>query len=231
VNNESWETAFEGVDMYVKQEPNKKLTVLVSSTVYGIEELLDRVYTLLTSFGYEVWMSHKGTVPVRSDRTAFENCLAAVETCNLFLGIITPHYGSGQDRQTPNELSITHQEVRRAIRLNKPRWLLAHEHVVFAWSLLKNLGHKDKASRKKLRSAFKSTPILDDLRVLDLYEEAIVDGVPLAERDGNWVQKFRSTGDGSLFVASQFFRYQEVEQFIKENFESGTPLPKKGGEA
>lgn len=216
--------------MRVKQKAAKKLIVLVSSTVYGVEELLDRVYTLLTGFGYEVWMSHKGTVPVRSDRTAFENCLAAVEKCDLFLGIITPNYGSGQDKQKPNELSITHQEVQKAIQLNKPRWILAHEHVVFAWSLLKNLGHKDKASRKKLSPAFKRTPILDDLRVLDLYEEAIIDELPLPKRDGNWVQKFRSTNDGSLFVASQFFRYQEVEQFIKEDFESGNPLRKKGGE-
>ena len=69
-----------------------KLTVLVSSTVYGIEELLDRIYTLLTRYGYEVWMSHKGTVPVRSDCTAFENCLAAVDKCDLVLGIITPYY-------------------------------------------------------------------------------------------------------------------------------------------
>lgn len=29
----------------------KKLTIMVSSTVYGIEELLDRIYTLLTVFG------------------------------------------------------------------------------------------------------------------------------------------------------------------------------------
>lgn len=217
--------------MHVKQKADKKLTVLVSSTVYGVEELLDRVYTLLTGFGYEVWMSHKGTIPVRSDRTAFENCLAAVEKCDLFLGIITPTYGSGQDKQNPNELSITHQEVRRAIQLNKPRWLLAHEHVVFAWSLLKNLGHKDKASRKKLSPEFKRTPILDDLRVLDLYEEAIVDELPLPARNGNWVQKFSSTNDGSLFVASQFFRYQEVEQFIKEDFQNGNPLRKKGGKA
>ena len=57
---------------------------------YGIEELLDRVYTQLTRYGYEVWMSHKGTVPVRSDRTAFENCLAAVDKCDLFLGIMLP---------------------------------------------------------------------------------------------------------------------------------------------
>ena len=69
--------------------------------------------------------------------------------------------------------------------------------------------------------------------VLDLYEDATLDipEISLAERDGNWVQKFRSTEDGSLFVGAQFFRYQEVEQFIKENFEGGSPLPKKRGEA
>ncbi len=217
--------------MKAKSNESKKLTVLVSSTVYGIEELLDRVYALLTGFGYEVWMSHKGTVPVRSDRTAFENCLAAVEKCDLILGIITPNYGSGQDKRNPDELSITHREIQKAIQLKKPRWLLAHDHVVFARSLLINLDYKNKDRRAQLKAKFKSTPILDDLRVLDLYEEAIVDQLPLPERDGNWVQKFHSTDDGSLFVASQFSRYQEVEQFVKENFESGTPLPRKGGEA
>ena len=151
--------------------------------------------------------------------------------CDLFLGIITTHYGSGQDKQKPELPSITHQEIQLAIKLKKPRWLLAHDHVVFAWSLLKNLGHKGKVGRQQLQSAFKSTAILDDLRVLDLYEEAIIDGIPPDDRDGNWVQKFRSIEDGSLFVASQFFRYQEVEQFIKENFESGDPRPQGDGEA
>lgn len=207
-----------------------KLTILVSSTVYGIEELLDRVYTLLTAYGYEVWMSHKGTVPVRSNRNAFQNCLAAVEKCDLFLGIITPHYGSGQDTANPDEPSITHREMRRAIELKKPRWILAHDHVVFARGLLRNLGFEGTAGRNKLK--LKNRPILDDLRVLDLYEEATIDAdkTPLADRDGNWVQKFLSTEDGSLFVGSQFFRYQEVEEFIKENFENGSPLPQKGGE-
>lgn len=209
---------------------NTKLTVLVSSTVYGIEELLDRIYTLLTRYGYEVWMSHKGTVPVRSDRTAFENCLAAVDKCDLFLGIITPYYGSGQNPKRPEEPSITHQEVLRAIERKKPRWILAHDHVVFARSLLSNLGFKGKDGRKGL--TLKKKPILDDLRVLDLYEDATIDqdDIDLADRDGNWVQKFRNTEDGSLFVGSQFYRYQEVELFIEENFASGSPVP-QGGEA
>ncbi len=207
----------------------KKLTILVSSTVYGIEELLDRIYTLLTGFGYEVWMSHAGTVQTYSTRTAFANCLDAVEKCDLFLGIITPQYGSGQDKDSLNEPSITHQEIQKAIKMQKPRWLLAHDHVVYTWSLLKNLGFEGKEGRKKL--TLRKSPILGDLRVLDVYEEAIIDGVPLAERDGNWVQKFHSTEDGSRFVAAQFFRYQEVEQFIKENFEGGSPLPAKGGKS
>lgn len=206
-----------------------KLTIMVSSTVYGIEELLERIYTLLTSFGYEVWMSHKGTVPVFSNQTAFENCLAVVEKCDIFLGIITPHYGSGQDRDQPDEPSITHREMQRAIALKKPRWLLAHDHVVFARSLLNNLGFKGKPGRRKL--SLKKSPILDDLRVIDLYEEATLDAgdVPLAERAGNWVQKFKSSKDGSVFVSAQFFRYQEVEKFIRENFANGSPLPEKEG--
>lgn len=191
----------------------KKLTVMVSSTVYGIEELLERIYTLLTAFGYEVWMSHKGTVPVSSTRSALENCLAATERCDLFLGLITPHYGSGKDERS---LSFTHQELLKAIEKDKPRWLLAHDHVVFARSLLNCLGHEGKKGRQKLR--LKKSPIIDDLRVIDMYEDAILSQKPLRERQGNWVQKYNSSDDAALFATAQFARYQEAEEFIKENF-------------
>ena len=90
----------------------KQMTIMVSSTVYGIEDLLDQVYALLSGFGYEVWCSHKGTMPVYPNKTAFESCLLAVERCDLFLGIITPHYGSGV---VSGGLSITHQELLKAI--------------------------------------------------------------------------------------------------------------------
>ena len=107
-------------------------------------------------------MSHKGTLPVVSDRTAFENCLAAVEKCDLFLGLITPQYGSGRDRKRPELPSITHSEIKLAIKLKKPRWILAHDHVVFAWSLLKNITHPGGSGRKGL--TLKKSQILDDLR-------------------------------------------------------------------
>ena len=194
----------------------KQLTILVSSTVYGIEELLDRIYTLLTTFGYEVWMSYKGTVPVFSNRSAMDNCLEATRKCDLFLGIITPRYGSGKES---NGLSITHQELLLAIKEDKPRWLLTHDHVVFARSLLNNLGYKGKGGRAKL-NLIEKKPILEDLRVIDMYEDATQHQIPINERQGNWVQEYGSTDDAALFATAQFSRYQEVESFLEENMKN-----------
>ncbi|HQN72337.1 MAG TPA: DUF4062 domain-containing protein [bacterium] len=197
----------------------KKKTIMVSSTVYGIEELLEKIYSLLHSFDYEVWMSHKGTIPVLSKKTAFENCLDAVQNCDLFLGIITPFYGSGIDGE--NDVSITHMELRKAVELNKLRWLLSHDHVVFARNFLKNLGYDTSEKRKALK--YKKSDVFGDLRVIDMYEEAILSQQPLRDRKGNWVQKFDRDEDAQLFTTAQFSRFQEAEEFINDN------IKKKGG--
>lgn len=194
-------------------KPGKKTTILVSSTIYGMEELLERIYTILTTLDYEVWMSHKGSLPVRSDRTAFENCLHAVEACDLFLGIITPSYGSGDDG---GGFSIVHREINRAIELNKPRWLLTHDQVVFARRFLRDMGHDTPEKRRKLRLK-KGAKSITDLRVIDMYEDAIRHSEPLSERNGNWVQEFKANEDALLFAYAQFSRFQEVERFIQEN--------------
>lgn len=201
----------------------KKLIVMVSSTVYDIEELLERTYAILTLFGYEVWMSYKGTVPVISTKTAFENCLHAVEQCDLFLNLITTHYGSGKDGA--NALSITHRELLRAIELNKPRWILAHDRVVFARTLLSNLGYDSPEKRDKL--TLEKNPAIDDLRVIDMYEAAILNNVQLADRKGNWVQKFVTPDDAQLYASAQFHRYQEVESFLKEHFQNQEAVAKR----
>lgn len=211
-----------------KNQMAEPQTVMVSSTVYGIEELLERIYTLLTQFGYEVWMSHKGTLPVLSQRSAFENCLAGVEQADLFLSLITPHYGSGKDDKTA--LSITHQELLKAIELNKPRWVLAHDHVVFARSLLRQLGHGDATARAAL--PFKPGPLFGDLRVIDMYEAAIASesSTPPSQRKGNWVQKYRQPEEALLFATAQFSRYQEAEAFLQENMDPRRMPDVKGGQ-
>lgn len=193
----------------------KRPIVMVSSTVYGVEELLDRIYALLTQFGYEVWSSHAGTMPTNSAISAFANCIKAVEDCDLFLGLITPRYGSGVAR---GEISITHQELLKAIELNKPRWLLAHDHVVFARTLLTNLGHDTYEKRAELK--LEPSAAIDDLRVVDMYEAATRNEVKFKERTGNWVQKFVSSEDALRYATAQFYRFQEVERFLQEQLAS-----------
>ncbi|WP_420469975.1 DUF4062 domain-containing protein [Brevundimonas sp. FT23042] len=199
--------------------PQKPPTIMISSTVYGIEELLDRMYAVLTAFGYDVWCSHMGTLPTISTLTAFENCIKAVEDCDLFLGLITPLYGSGIPA---GQVSITHQELETAIRLRKPRWLLAHDHVVFARTLLRQLGHDTKEKRAALINddavlkAFKRSRVIDDLRVIDMYEAAIRNDLDLADREGNWVQKYAADEDALRYATAQFYRFQEVEAYLSE---------------
>ena len=183
---------------------------------HGDGVILDRVYSLLTAFGYEVWMSHKGTVPVSSNETAFESCLKAVEKCDLFLGIITPQYGSGVDA---TGLSITHKEMKKAIELNKPRWFLAHDQVVFARRLLMDLGYKTQEQRSEL-TLRKGAASISNIKVIDLYEDATMEKLPLDDRQGNWVQKFDRDDDANLFVVAQFSRYQDVEQRLTEHFQN-----------
>jgi hypothetical protein len=50
--------------MKKENKSESRLSIMVSSTVYGIEELLEQIYAMLSGFGYEVWCSHKGTVTV-----------------------------------------------------------------------------------------------------------------------------------------------------------------------
>jgi len=197
--------------------PQEKLKILVSSAVYGLEELLDQVYGLLDSFGYEVWMSHKGTVPLSSSDTAFDNCLKAVENCDLFLSIISTRYGTGRQG---GDLSISHRELIRAIEVGKPRWVLAHDHVPFARSLLADYGFGNSLEREALRSvAKKRSNVFEDLRIIDMYEDAIRANIgELDARTGNWVQKYLESADVLLFARAQFSRYSQVATFLEEKF-------------
>jgi hypothetical protein len=193
---------------------------MISSAVYGIEPLLEQIYNILHSLGFKVWSSYMGTIPHDSSKDAFANCIAAAQKCDLFLGIITPNYGSGVKR---GELGITHQEMQAAIILDKERWFVAHHQVIFARKLLNDLLHyNDKElnssgikirgpysgvrGRQKLKTFSGSTSI-DDLRVIDMYEDATLQTKISPNATGNWVQKYDSDRDIVRYVTEQFSSY------------------------
>ena len=191
----------------------KRPIVMVSSSVYGQEELLDRIYVLLTSLGSEVWMSHKGTVPTNSGETTQESCLRAVENCDCFLGLITTNYGKTKS----GDISITHREFRKAIELKKPRWFLVHDHVIFARHLLSKMGFNTIEARHEI-GLNKLNPFLSDLRIIDMYEEATERRTEDGQDRVKWVQQFYDTDDASIFTQTQFYRFLDAERCIRDHY-------------
>lgn len=220
-----------------KEEATQLPRILVSSVVYGYEDLLESIYALLENLGYEVLMSHKGTIPINPNISAMTSCVDAVDGCDVFLGIILPHYGTGREEGNPH--SVTHREAMRAIEQNKPRWFLVHEHVVIARELLKPYRLKKEVEPGRFEDVkpwqlkpgieFEKTPILSDLRVLDLYELAMRHDIPMVkDRKGNWVQAYGPEEDARLFAIAQFRRHKEVMQHLRK-LSDPEVASKKGG--
>lgn len=192
------------------RKKSNAIHLMVSSTVYGSESFLTQIYATLTGFGYRVSMSHAGTVFANPQKSNFENCIAAVESCDAFLGIINGRYGSGREAEG---LSITHLEMRRAVEMRKPRWFLVHHDVLVARVLLGQFRFKrDGKTKKKL--AFQPTQVLDDIQVLDLYDEVVQMDIPLASRTGNWAQHYYTETDALRFIDAQFADPQRIHDIL-----------------
>jgi hypothetical protein len=182
-----------------------RLKIMVSSTVYGIEGLLDQAYGSLEGYGYEVWMSHAGTIPQDPRKHNFENCLDAVEQCDLFLGIITGRYGS----RIAGQPSIVHKEVQRAVALDKLRWFLVNRDLAIARQVLKQFRRAGGWSIEIGRCA-----VFDDVRVIDLYEDAIQNDVALEQRTAHWAHEYHRDSDALRYIRAQFGDVDRIRRIL-----------------
>jgi len=189
---------------------NKKLSIMVSSTVYDIRPLLKQVFAMLDAYGFHVLMSDRGTVAVDPRKHNFDSCIRAVDKCDLFFGIITSAYGSGVSKK--EKRSITHMELLKAIDLDRPRFMLCHQAVVSSRVLLNTLSYQTAPNnaqslrgtdgRKPLKLESKS--VLRDLRTIDMLEAALNEGQDFDERTNHWVQEFESDADVLTYVSTNF---------------------------
>lgn len=186
--------------------------IMVSSTVYGIEPLLDQIAAQLRIYGYKVLMSRRGTIQLSHGKSAFTNCLDAVDGCDLFLGIITGRYGSGVDRFG---LSITHKEVLRAIKKDKPRWFLVHHDVTVARQLL-NPVRTTRQNKQRKCFCYQPTQILDNINIIDMYELAMMSDIPFEKRTDNWVQPFMSHQDVKDYIEAQFEDIGRIREMLSQ---------------
>lgn len=175
------------------------LKLMVASTVYGFETEINQLCAVLKTYGYDVLNSHFKTIRVPHGKSNNQACLDAVGECHVFLGVIRQFYGSG----------ITHNEINEAKRLDRPRWFVAHAFVPFSRQVFRQF-KKTKKQKKTLPISipFAKTPVMDNLKVVEMYEDAIhVDG-PDAER--KWAQEFCEFSDLLKFVETNFKDHEWV---------------------
>lgn len=184
--------------------PKPKVKIMLSSSVYGSQHIIESIFGTLENLEYQVLCSHMATIYPKPGLSPEESCLAAVEECDFFLGVIFPHYGSG----------ITHKEFIRAVELNKPRGFLSHSSVPFLRTLLKQFMYDKDGNRTEFKLE-KKTTVLDSLDIIDMYNLAIGDGLPMQNR--LWTQEFNKYEiDGSPFIKTLFGDYARFENDLNE---------------
>jgi len=195
------------------EPPNRKVKIMVGSTVYGFEDQLSQIVAQLNTLGYEVLNSHYGSIKVNPHLSNLENCLKAVEECDLFIGIIRPYCGTGNI----GEKNISFEEIKEAIRLKKPYWFLVHRDVVYTRLLLKNM---------KLKSGdeviFTDNRLFDKLSI-EMYEYVIKNHITdLALRNGNWAQEFYRLDEMMVYINAQFTDKDFINEVMNyNNYEDG----------
>lgn len=193
---------------------------MVGSTVYGFEDQLSQIVAQLQLLGYTVLNSHTGSIKVNPKLSNLENCLNAVEECDLFLGIIRPYYGTGNI----GEKNITFEEIKKAIELKKPYWFLVHRDVTFGRLLLGKLRlKKDDKLIEKDDDLYKEIGIgvaknnFFDERTIEIYNYVIENHIPVTLRNGNWAQEFYRLDEMMTYINTQFSDKDFVERILNDN--------------
>ena len=215
----------------------KQHIVMISSSVNGFEDQLLQIESVFTSLGYMVVMSMSGTMKVNPHLHNFDNCMKAVEGCDVFFGIIRPDCGTGR----LDEECVTFQEFKYARELNKPCWYVIDNKIKTYKTLLKSLilrefpdtndddlnttitSYYDRQVRER-----KCLP-----RVLDIFEskdlrqfdpvcfkmEDFVNhkGMPKENITNNWMQYCNNLLEIARYIQTNFEDKDFIDSIIKES--------------
>ena len=194
------------------------IKVFVASTVYNFEYQLKQIYELLDGYGYDVLMSHKGTILLDSLQSNLQNCIDGVNECDVFIGFIRPDYGSGV--LDKGGLSITHQEFQTVYKRNIPRFVLADHRVVFTRALFRDSFIIEDMTSKRIdfdKVSFDNNKVIDT-RCIRMYNEAVKDKErPVSARTGNWVQEYINIDDVTMHLESQFKYPERIQKLIEKS--------------
>ena len=180
----------------------RKIKIMVASTVYQNRDLLLQICGILNTYGYHVINSEYGTLHPPLGMNNTDACLAAVTECDIFFGIINPMYSTG----------ITHLEFQRAIAIDKPRRFIAHSFVTFSRKLLAQYMYADAAKTQRNNFEIQPTSVMDRVKVIDMYNDAVQIYLEYEERKYHWVQEFFRPDEALRHVETLFRDIKRVER-------------------
>jgi hypothetical protein len=180
----------------------RKINIMVASTVYQNRDLLLQICGVLNTYGYHVINSEYGTLHPPLGMNNTDACIAAVSECDIFFGIINPMYSTG----------ITHLEFQRAISIDKPRRFIAHSFVTFSRKLLNKYMYTDEKKPQRNDFEIHSTSVMDSVKVIDMYNDAVQINLAYEERKYHWVQEFFRPDEALRHVETLFRDVKRVER-------------------
>jgi len=180
----------------------RKIKIMVASTVYQNRDLLLQICGILNTYGYHVINSEYGTLHPPLGMNNTDACIAAVAECDIFFGIINPMYSTG----------ITHLEFQRAIAIDKPRRFIAHSFVTFSRKLLAQYMYADAAKTQRNNFEIQPTSVMDSVKVIDMYNDAVQINLAYEERKYHWVQEFFRPDEALRHVETLFRDIKRVER-------------------
>lgn len=183
-----------------------KIEIMVASSVYGYEDQINQICGIFEQMEYHPVNSHYKTMPTDPSLSNLNNCLEAVRNCDCFFGILRPFYGSG----IIDDISITHEEMKLAIELKKPRWFITHRDIRVARVLLKQYMYNGDGTPNN-DFEYQSTKLLDDIRLIEMYNDTIQNDIPPEERIGHWTEEYFELDDIKKVIQTQF---SDVDRII-----------------
>lgn len=180
----------------------KKINIMVASTVYQNRDLLLQICGILNTYGYHVINSEYGTLHPPLGMNNTDACIAAVAECDIFFGIINPMYSTG----------ITHLEFQRAIAIDKPRRFIAHSFVTFSRKLLAQYMYADAEKTQRNDFEIQYSSVMDSIKVIDMYNDAVQINLAYEERKYHWVQEFFRPDEALRHVETLFRDIKRVER-------------------
>lgn len=156
--------------------------MFISSTIKDLRDIRSDLKNFLINLDFEPIFSEKPSFEVSNDRNTYDNCLEAVENCDIHLLIIGSEYGSlyrGYKYSSEEKISITQAETR-----------IAYENGLKVFTFVRNDSWNEweffKANEKNENLNFSS---VKDKRIFSFIEEVN------SRSKKNWIFRFETSTD------------------------------------